>query len=137
MSIFPPPLLKSFVGFDQLFEELSQVSQQKSQNYPAFDILKKSEVNYEISLAVAGFSKNSLEIELLNDVLFIRGNKNNITDGDIIHKGIANRSFEQKFKLQQFIEVEEALLDHGMLTIKLIKNVPEEKLPRIIEIKDS
>jgi len=137
MSIFPPPLLKSFVGFDQLFEELSKVSQQKLSNYPAYDILKKSEVNYEITLAVAGFSNDELVIELLNDVLVIKGNKNNKTTGDIIHKGIASRSFEQKFKLQQHIEVEEAILKDGMLTIKLLRHIPEEKLPKIINITEN
>ncbi len=135
MSILPPPLLKSFVGFDQLFEELRKVSQQKISNFPAYDILKKSDIKYEITLAVAGFSYRDLEIELLSDVLVIKGNKKNATIGDVIHKGIANRSFEQKFKLQQFIEVKEALLKDGMLIIKLVKLVPEEKVPKKIEIK--
>ena len=137
MSIFPPPLLKSFVGFDQLFEELSRVSEQKTSNYPAYDIYKKSENNYEINLAVAGFSINDIEIILLNDVLIIRGNKTNKENISIIHKGIANRSFEQKFKLEQLIEVEDAHLKDGILSIKLLKKLPENKKPKIIKISES
>ena len=137
MSIFPPPLLKSFVGFDQLFEELSRVSEQKTSNYPAYDIYKKSENNYEINLAVAGFSINDIEIILLNDVLIIRGNKTNKENVSIIHKGIANRSFEQKFKLEQLIEVEDAHLKDGILSIKLLKKLPENKKPKIIKISES
>ena len=137
MSIFPPPLLKSFVGFDQLFEELSRVSEQKTSNYPAYDIYKKSESNYEINLAVAGFSINDIEIILLNDVLIIRGNKTNKENISIIHKGIANRSFEQKFKLEQLIEVEDAHLKDGILSIKLLKKLPENKKPKIIKISES
>ena len=137
MSILPPPLLKSFVGFDQLFDELSRVSEQKSSNYPAYDIYKKSEINYEINLAVAGFSINDIEIILLNDVLIIRGNKTNKENVAIIHKGIANRSFEQKFKLEQLIEVEDAHLKDGILSIKLLKKLPENKKPIIIKITES
>ena len=137
MSILPPPLLKSFVGFDQLFDELSRVSEQKSSNYPAYDIYKKSEINYEINLAVAGFSINDIEIILLNDVLIIRGNKTNKENVAIIHKGIANRSFEQKFKLEQLIEVEDAHLKDGILSIKLLKKLPENKKPKIIKISES
>ncbi len=137
MSILPTPLLKSFVGFDQLFEELSRVSEQKLSNYPAYDIYKKSEKNYEINLAVAGFAISDIEIILSNDVLIITGNKTNKENVDIIHKGIANRSFEQKFKLEQLIEVEGALLKDGILSIKLIKNAPEIKKPKKIQISQS
>tara|TARA_B100000579_G_C22791816_1_gene834933 strand:+ start:260 stop:673 length:414 start_codon:yes stop_codon:yes gene_type:complete len=137
MSILPTPLLKSFVGFDQLFDELSRVSEQKLSNYPAYDIYKKSENNYEINLAVAGFTINDIEIILSNDVLIITGNKTNKENVDIIHKGIANRSFEQKFKLEQLIEVEGALLKDGILSIKLIKNSPEIKKPKKIHISQS
>tara|TARA_B100000965_G_C19495922_1_gene715220 strand:- start:319 stop:732 length:414 start_codon:yes stop_codon:yes gene_type:complete len=137
MSILPTPLLKSFVGFDQLFDELSRVSEQKLSNYPAYDIYKKSENNYEINLAVAGFTINDIEIILSNDVLIITGNKTNKENVDIIHKGIANRSFEQKFKLEQLIEVEGALLKDGILSIKLIKNAPEIKKPKKIHISQS
>ncbi len=137
MSILPTPLLKSFVGFDQLFEELSRVSEQKLSNYPAYDIYKKNESNYEINLAVAGFTINDLEIILSNDVLVIRGKKTNKDNVDFIHKGIANRSFEQRFKLEQLIEVEDALLKDGILSIKLVKNLPENKEPKIIKISES
>ena len=73
----------------------------------------------------------------VNDVLIIRGNKSNKENVDIIHKGIANRSFEQKFKLEQLIEVEDAHLKDGILSIKLIKNLPENKKPKIIKISES
>ena len=132
--MFSTPLLKSFVGFDQLFDELTRVSEQKLSNYPAYDILRKSEINYEINLALAGFAINEIEILLLNDVLVIKGNKDNKSNDGVIHKGIANRSFEQKFKLQQLIEVTSASLKDGILSIKLFKNKPQEKKPKVIKI---
>ena len=136
MTLLPTPLLRSFVGFDQFFEELARVSEQKISNYPAYDILRTSEVNYEIKLAIAGFSLNELEIILLNDVLTIKGSKNTKQNHEIIHKGIAHRSFEQRFKLQQLIEVKEATLKDGILSIKLLKKPPKEKKPINIIINE-
>ena len=137
MTILPTPFLKSFVGFDQLFEELTRVSEKKLTNYPAFDIIRKSEFDYEIKLALAGFTIDELEVILLNDVLLIKGQKHKQYNKEIIHKGIANRSFEQRFKLQQLIEVKDATLKNGILSINLIKNQPVKKKPVIISIKDN
>ena len=136
MTLLPTPLLKSFVGFDQLFEELAKVSEQKISNYPAYDILRTSEVSYEIKLAVAGFSLNELEIILLNDVLTIKGSKSIKQNHEIIHRGIAHRSFEQRFKLQQLIEVKDARLKDGILSIKLLKKPPKERKPINIIINE-
>ncbi len=134
MPFFPSPILKSFVGFDDLFEELNKISDQKLSNYPAYDILKKSEVEYIINIALAGFKIENLEIILLNDLLVIRGNKVNNQNNDIIHKGIANRSFEQKFKLDQLIEVKNATFKDGILSIFLFKKLPQNKDPVFIKI---
>ena len=135
MSFLPPPLLKSFVGFDELFDELSKISNQKTSTYPAYDICKYSEKNYEIKIAVAGFSIHELELTLNNDILIVRGNKLPPSEKkEIIHKGIATRSFEQKFKLEPYIEVLESDLKEGILTIKLLKNSPKI-INKIIDIK--
>ena len=135
MSILPTPFLKSFVGFDELFDELTKLSEQKPNAYPAYDIIKYDEQNYEIKIAIAGFSHEDLEITLENDFLSIRGSKTlNDDNKEILHKGIATRSFEKKFTLGPLIEVLEAELKDGLLTIKLYKKQPRKVLKKI-EIK--
>ena len=135
MSILPTPFLKSFVGFDELFNKLTRLSEQKPNTYPAYDIIKYDDQNYEIKIAIAGFSHENLEIILENDFLSIRGNKTlNHDDKEILHKGIATRSFEKKFTLGPLIEVLEAKLKDGLLTIKLFKNLPKQ-VHKKIEIK--
>ena len=137
MRTLSTPLLRSFVGFDQLFEELEKISEQKLSNYPAYDILRKTENNYEIRFALAGFSIEEIEITLLNDVLTIKGIKTTKQNENVIHKGIANRSFEQKFKLEQLIEVKDAILKNGILSINLYKHPLQKKKLKIIDIKQN
>ena len=135
LNSLPPLVFKSFIGFDELFNEISKINHNKSSNYPAFDVLKTDEKNYEIKLAVAGFSESEIEIVSIHNVLSIKGKKieNNIQN--IIHKGIALRPFEKKFNLDPLMEVTEAVLSQGMLNIKLFKKEPEIIKPKRIEIK--
>ena len=137
MSInsLPPLVFKSFIGFDELFDEISKINPNKNSNYPAFDVIKTDEKNYEINLAVAGFSESEIEIISLKNILYIKGKKvqNNIQN--IIHKGIALRPFEKKFNLDPLMEVTEAVLSQGMLNIKLFKKEPDIIKPKRIEIK--
>ena len=130
-----PLVFKSFIGFDELFNEISRINQNKNSNYPAFDVIKTDEKNYEINLAVAGFSESEIEIISMQNILSITGKKvqNNIQN--IIHKGIALRPFEKKFNLDPLMEVTEAILSQGMLNIKLFKREPEIIKPKKIEIK--
>ena len=135
LNSLPPLVFKSFIGFDELFNEISKINHNKNSNYPAFDVIKTDEKNYEIKLAVAGFSESEIEIVSIHNVLSIKGKKieNNIQN--IIHKGIALRPFEKKFNLDPLMEVTEAVLSQGMLNIKLFKKEPEIIKPKRIEIK--
>ena len=135
LNSLPPLVFKSFIGFDELFDEISRINHNKDTNYPAFDVIKTDEKNYEINLAVAGFSESEIEIISLQNILYIKGKKVQKNSQNIIHKGIALRPFEKKFNLDPLMEVTEAILSQGMLNIKLFKREPEIIKPKRIEIK--
>ena len=135
LNSLPPLVFKSFIGFDELFDEISRINHNKNSNYPAFDVIKTDEKNYEINLAVAGFSESEIEIISLQNILYIKGKKVQNNSQNIIHKGIALRPFERKFNLDPLMEVTEAILSQGLLNIKLLKREPEIIKPKRIEIK--
>ena len=135
LNSLPPLVFKSFIGFDELFDEISKINPNNNSNYPAFDVIKTDEKNYEINLAVAGFSENEIEIISLQNILYIKGKKVQKNSQNIIHKGIALRPFEKKFNLDPLMEVTEAILSQGLLNIKLFKREPEIIKPKRIEIK--
>ena len=135
LNSLPPLVFKSFIGFDELFDEISKINPNKNSNYPAFDVIKTDEKNYEINLAVAGFSENEIEIISLQNILYIKGKKVQNNSQNIIHKGIALRTFEKKFNLDPLMEVTEAILSQGLLNIKLFKKEPNIIKPKRIEIK--
>ena len=135
LNSLPPLVFKSFIGFDELFDEISRINHNKDSNYPAFDVIKTDEKNYEINLAVAGFSESEIEIISLQNILYIKGKKIQDNSHNIIHKGIALRPFEKKFNLDPLMEVTEAILSQGLLNIKLFKREPEIIKPKRIEIK--
>ena len=135
LNSLPPLVFKSFIGFDELFDEISRINHNKDSNYPAFDVIKTDEKNYEINLAVAGFSESEIEIISLQNILYIKGKKVQNNSQNIIHKGIALRPCEKKFNLDPLMEVTEAILSQGLLNIKLFKREPEIIKPKRIEIK--
>ena len=135
LNSLPPLVFKSFIGFDELFDEISKINPNNNSNYPAFDVIKTDEKNYEINLAVAGFSESEIEIISLQNILYIKGKKVQNNSQNIIHKGIALRPFEKKFNLDPLMEVTEAILSQGLLNIKLFKREPEIIKPKKIEIK--
>jgi len=138
MTILPTLALRSFVGFDNLFNELETVSTQKQNSFPAHDLIRISDDEYEITLALSGFNKKDISIDVNDGVLTIKGNGgNDVQDKNIqyLYKGIAKRSFEQKFRLEQYVDVKDATLSNGLLTISLIREVPEERKPREIVLK--
>ena len=135
LNSLPPLVFKSFIGFDELFDEISRINHNKDSNYPAFDVIKTDEKNYEINLAVAGFSESEIEIISLQNILYIKGKKVQNNSQNIIHKGIALRPFEKKFNLDPLMEVTEAILSQGLLNIKLFKREPDIIKPKRIEIK--
>ena len=135
LNSLPPLVFKSFIGFDELFDEISRINHNKNSNYPAFDVIKTNEKNYEINIAVAGFSENEIEIVSIQNFLHIKGKKVQNNSQNIIHKGIALRPFEKKFNLDPLMEVTEAILSQGLLNIKLFKREPDIIKPKRIEIK--
>ena len=127
-----------FVGFDPLVKKITEAAEQTvklAQNYPPYNIKKIDENKYTIEMAVAGFGKQNLDIELKEDVLTITGS-HDATDADYIYQGIANRAFTRKFTLADTVVVKNAELVNGLLKIMLERFVPEEKKAKRIEIFD-
>ncbi len=135
------PFRRSTVGFDRLFDMLENSNPGQSQeNYPPFDLIKKGENDYSIQLAVAGFSPDEIDIVAQQNVLLVSGRKSEESDekgSDFIYRGIANRSFERRFALADHIQVKGADLKDGLLSIELVREIPEAMKPRKIDIGGS
>ncbi len=135
------PFRRSTVGFDRLFDMLENSSLGQSQeNYPPFDLIKKGDNDYSIQLAVAGFKPDEIDITAQQNVLIVSGRKSEESDekdGDFIYRGIANRSFERRFALADHIQVRGADLKDGLLSIDLVREIPEAMKPRKIDISGS
>jgi molecular chaperone IbpA len=132
------PLYRSTVGFDRLFSLLDQASGVDSAStYPPYNIERTGENDYRVSVAVAGFTDEDLSIEVKENTLSIRGEKK-VTEGeqkpDVLYQGIAARSFERRFQLADHVLVKGALLEHGLLHVDLVREIPEAKKPRFIPI---
>jgi molecular chaperone IbpA len=130
------PYRRSTVGFDRLFDFLENASRAEQDNYPPFDIEKLGDDSYRITLAVAGFKRDEIEIVAHQNVLTISGRRSEDRgrDGSFLHMGIANRAFERKFELADFVQVAGADLSDGLLRIELMREVPEAMKPRKIAI---
>ena len=132
------PLYKASIGFDQLVNEFfNEPSFVNTSGYPPYNISKDAQDVYEITLAVAGFKKADIDIELEDGTLKITG-KSEVLDSDNrewLHKGIAERNFVRTFKLAEYVEVKDAKLEDGILRISLFKNVPDAMKPQKISIK--
>jgi molecular chaperone IbpA len=130
------PYRRSTVGFDRLFDFLENASRAEQDNYPPFDIEKVSDDSYRITLAVAGFRENEIDITARQNLMVITGRKaeNRNKDGNYLHMGIATRAFERRFELADFVRVENAELRDGLLSIELVREIPEAMKPRKIEI---
>jgi len=132
------PFRRSTVGFDRLFDMMENSSLGQSQeNYPPFDLIKKGENDYCIQLAVAGFRPEEIDITAQQNVLIVSGRKSDETEekgSDFIYRGIANRSFERRFALADHIQVKGADLKDGLLSIDLVREIPEAMKPRKINI---
>ena len=128
------------VGFDRIFDRLHNLNtvQLKQGNYPPYNIIKKGDNLYEVEIAVAGFLKSEITIQLEDGVMTVTGKREPANeDIDFIHKGIAERDFTRKFTLSDTIEVRGADLNSGILSIMLENVIPEHKKPRTIAIGDS
>ena len=129
------PYRRSTVGFDRLFDLLENSSLgQGSVNYPPFDLIKVDENHYRVILAVAGFGRDEIDITAQQNQLIVSGKKADDEGVDYIHRGIANRQFERRFGLADFIKVSEADLKDGLLSVDLIREIPEAMKPKKISI---
>jgi molecular chaperone IbpA len=132
------PYRRSMVGFDRLFDllENSARSSAPSENYPPFDLEKVADDRYRITLAVAGFKKDEIEIVAQQNLLLVTGKKDAATQdrSHFLHVGIANRSFERRFELADFVRVATADLADGLLSIELVREIPEAMKPQKISI---
>jgi molecular chaperone IbpA len=130
------PLYRSTVGFDRLFDMLDQSTQVESMtNWPPYNIEKLGEDQYLITMAVAGFSPEEIELTQKEGQLLVMGQKKGSDDGrQYLHRGIATRAFKQIFNLADHVKVTGASLENGLLTVELKREVPEALKPRRIEI---
>ena len=124
------------VGYDKVFDNLSRYvdNNVSSTGFPPYNIRKEGDYHYVIEMALAGFSKEDIEVEVADGTLSIRSDKKDDAS-DNLYRGISFRKFNRKFTLSDDIVVNDAALDNGMLTINLERIVPEEKKPRLIEVK--
>lgn len=133
-TLFPR---SSFVGFDHLFQDLDWVARHATDTYPPHNIVKVSENDYQIEIAVAGFTLDDLEIEQDERTLTVTGAKakdDAEKEVEYIHKGISQKKFKRVFRLSEYVYVDGASLKDGILAINLKFELPEEKRPRKIDI---
>lgn len=125
------------VGFDRIFERIQAMHQptdRGSQKYPPYNITKESDTTYIVEMAVAGFTDDSLDIQVKEGVLTVEGKVEDSTDKEYIHRGIAARAFTRTFTLAETVVVKDAGLENGMLRILLENVIPEEQKPKKIKI---
>ncbi|WP_020177482.1 Hsp20 family protein [Methylopila sp. M107] len=131
------PLYRSTVGFDRLFSLLDGAAngENASPGYPPYNIERTDENAYRITVAVAGFGEQDLTIEVKENALTVRGEKAaEDRKSEVLHQGIAGRAFERRFQLADHVQVTGASLEHGLLHVELVREVPEAKKPRVIPI---
>lgn len=131
------PYRRSFVGFDRLFDALENAAQSGGDNYPPFNIERIDANAYRITIAVAGFKADEIDITAQQNALVVKGKKADAAEGErgrFVHLGIATRSFERRFDLADFVRVTGADLSDGLLTIDLLREIPEALKPQKIAI---
>ena len=133
------PLYRSTVGFDRLGQLLDNVATFEAPTYPPYNIERIGEDEYRVTMAVAGFGSDDIAIEVKENVLSVTGKKSEKTEskGEFLHQGIAQRAFERRFQLADYVQVEGAELDNGLLHIVLRREIPEAMKPRTIAIKSA
>jgi molecular chaperone IbpA len=135
------PFHRSTIGFDRLFSLLDQASGVDAQttSYPPYNIERTAENAYRISIAVAGFSDSEIVIEATDNLLSVKGEKPDANDSEseVLFRGIAARAFERRFQLADYVTVNSARLENGLLHIELVREIPEAKKPRVIAINSA
>ncbi len=134
------PLFRQSVGFDRfndLFENVFQTQETNGNAYPPYNIEKSGENAYVITMAVAGFKEDDLDISIKKDTLTVAGKIADKAEEEVqyLYRGIATRAFERHFRLADHVEVKDAKLEHGLLRIHLIRETPQEELVKKISIR--
>ena len=129
------PFKNMTVGFDNIFDQLSTLSDFDIPNYPPYNIKKIDKENYQLEMALAGFTKADVIVEVKENTLTISGKSSDKEDDSFVHQGIARRAFKRRWTLAEHLEVDEAELIDGILMVKMRLNLPEEKKPKTITIK--
>jgi|TARA_B110000444_G_scaffold213378_1_gene210175 molecular chaperone IbpA len=128
----------AFLGFDHIFDQLESIHLGSKDTYPPHNVVKNSDMQYEVELAVAGFNEDHIDIEVKDHVLKITGNRPQRREQEMyIHKGISARKFKRSFRLSEYTEVTGAQMKDGILTVTLEVILPEEKRPRKIKINSN
>ncbi|WP_339022175.1 Hsp20 family protein [Aeromonas salmonicida] len=133
-SIDFSPLYRSAIGFDRLANLIESAASNGNAGYPPYNIEQLGDNDYRISMAVAGFTQEELELSFQENLLTVKGNKQAESDRNYLYQGIAERGFERRFQLADYVRVKGADLKNGLLHIELMREVPEAMKPRKIEI---
>ncbi|ATL94371.1 Hsp20 family protein [Aeromonas sobria] len=133
-SIDFSPLYRSAIGFDRLANLIESAASNGNAGYPPYNIEQLGDSDYRISMAVAGFTQEELELSFQENLLTVKGNKQADTGRNYLYQGIAERGFERRFQLADYVRVKGADLKNGLLHIELVREVPEAMKPRKIEI---
>jgi len=131
-------LNRALLGFDNLFDNFEQrFANQINNTYPPYNILKHSEDSYEIEIAVTGFEKNEITVEIDQNQLIVKGERDDVqpADTEYLHRGLAARSFTRSWTLAEHMVVDEGRVKNGVLTIKLTREVPEALKPCVLKLK--
>ena len=128
------PLWRSTVGFDRLFDLAEMAQRAGEYNYPPYNIERLGEDRYQISLAVAGFAPADISVTAEQNTVTIEGARPEKGERQFLHRGISTRNFKRQFSLADYVQVKHASFDNGLLTIELVREVPEAMKPRRIAI---
>lgn len=132
------PLYRSSVGFDRVFNLLENAQRARSiSDWPPYDIVKTGDDTYRISIAVAGFAEDDLDLTFQSNLLTVTGKKQEASTDGYLHRGIAGRPFEHRFELADHVRVNGANLSNGLLSIDLVREIPEALKPRKISIQSA
>lgn len=131
------PLHRSSVGFDRMFDllEAAATRGQAADNYPPFDSIKLANDQYRVTMAVAGFREEDLAISTQGNWLMVSGERRGEAEGEVLHRGIANRPFQRRFELAEHVQVVGAKLADGLLSIELKREIPEAMKARRVNIE--
>jgi molecular chaperone IbpA len=128
------PLWRSTIGFDRLFDLVESAQRAGEDNYPPYNIKRIADDRYQISLAVAGFAPAEISVTAEQNVVTIEGNKAEKTEHQYLYRGISARPFKRQFSLADYVQVKSAAFENGLLTIELVREIPEAMKPRRIAI---